>query len=76
MSETTHFQAVEKSVAEYADAKEAFEAAEAKFAEASREKTSALNRMNDAQKAFDAATAALAKSAPRESDWASRRSAL
>ena len=37
--------------------------------EASRDETSALNRLNEAQKAFDEAVAALRKGAPRDSNW-------
>lgn len=57
---------------ELAAASESLAIAASRAADASREKTTAINRLNAAQKAVDAKLAEMRKNAPQESDWADR----
>lgn len=50
-------------------ARSEFESADVAYQRASRDRTTATNRLNEAQKAFDAVVAEMRKDAPRDSDW-------
>lgn len=60
-------------IGELYSAKGAYQRADHRYRDASKDHTSALNRLNDAQKRFDAVVADMKKAAPRDSDWQQRK---
>lgn len=56
-----------------ADARLRYESAHAKYEEARKDETNAMNGLNAAEREFDAAVEALKQSAPWNSDWHTAR---
>lgn len=58
-----------KIALELREAEEAYQAADSRLQEASRDQTSALNRLNERQKQFDAFVLKLRAASPAAGDW-------
>ena len=62
-------QAMNDAMAEFAQASDELAKTRTRLAEARREETNGLNRVNEAQKQIDAVLKSVRDKAPAESDW-------